>query len=83
MPFPRSSIDDELRYLQKTPSGKWNVRLYIRELGYQVYFGTFDNLNDAQRERNRQVIRLRLDKQSASYKPVKTRVKKLPFKRLY
>lgn len=83
MPFPRASIDDDFRYLQKTPSGRWNIRLFIRELGYQVYFGTFDNLNDAQRERNRQVIRLRLDKRRASYRPVKPRVKKLPFKRLY
>ena len=83
MAFPHSSLDNPMRYLQKTPSGKWNVRLYIRELGYQVYFGTFDKLDDAQRERNRQVIRLRLDKQGASYNPVKPGVKKLPFKRLY
>lgn len=62
MPFPHSSTNDDLRYLQQTPGGKWNVRLYIRELGYQVYFGTYAELEEAKRERNQQEIRLGIHK---------------------
>ena len=83
MPWPRSSTDDDLRYLRQTPGGKWVVRIYINIIDTQVYFGTFATLEEAQVERDRQERKYDVHSPCVRYKPVKPRTSKVPRKALY
>ena len=46
-----------MKYIDPTPAGNWKVRIYIIELGYQVYFGTYADLDEAKRVRDLEDIR--------------------------
>ena len=83
MPWPRSSTDDDIRNIRKTPGGKWVVRIYINIIDTQVYFGTFATLEEAQAERDRQERKYDVHSPCVRYKPIKPRTRKAPSQQLY
>jgi len=48
----RANPRDPMRFITKQPSGNYTVRIYITELGYQVSFGTYKSLEEAQHNRD-------------------------------
>ena len=73
MPWPRSSVKDEMRYLRKNTAGSYEVRLWVSELGYQVNFGTYADLDEAIRVRNREEVRLGIHDPHPRLRSVKPR----------
>jgi len=56
MAYTHSSPDDEMRYIRKRITGAGNVfyevRIWVRILGYQVFFGSFNDLEAAMTARD-------------------------------
>jgi hypothetical protein len=72
-----------MRYIRQKPYGRFEVRLWISQLGYQVNFGTYTDLDEAIRVRNREEARLGIHDPCPRYRPVTPRKTAKTQKELY
>jgi hypothetical protein len=72
-----------MRYIRQKPYGKFEVRLWIAQLGYQVSFGTFPTFDEAKHARDRAEAKLSINDPCPRYKPVKPRKPSKSQKELY